>query len=849
MAMSRASSSAAYNAAQLRLVSKILAWFVPLRMLHLSGYSVQANVRVKVHLETLLQPERMSLSGTRTRLGSAEKQHQGVNPLNPSAEFFASFVPDSKNKGRLTNLPEESGALDRDGSYLLRGEWIEALEDPKNYKNAERSNVVLLYAHGGGHVFCSATFHRQMVTRLLLEFGPGARAFVPDYRLAPEDPFPAAIHDFYAAYLYLTQPDHAAVSRCNDGATNMHPIAPVEPKNIVLGGDSAGAGVIIAFQLYMRDYVIPSVVPRMEMPPVAVLISFNFARNYLCGDANLVPNERNSFGKDLEWEWYRHLAQHPLVSPVYTADLSGLGANTLLQTGTFDRLADDTRLYAHRLGQANQGTDQRVRLELYRDMVHVHQYFEFLPMADKAMRSIVQFVQDNQQQQDPHKPQPETEQYRKVVVSSMKKSKNLTTLYSRTGKSTVDSPDTPEQAASKNGGNDRSDPPAHHPHYPAPSIFQRASLNGIMFWPSDLWFLVRVCFALLWSVIRLHYIELPYHILTRFRYSSKQHPAAWRWGASVLFALARTGASRVDTLPRVRLVGHLLKLVLPLQMYLENHVQVTDKIQFKVNLDVLLRPERETLKDLRKDLKSKRHTDNPLHPSKEYLESMHPPKKGSGMPLANLPEEVGELDVDGTYTLRGEWIKFLDDPENPDPRPPSKTVVLFFHGGAQIFCSPKTHRHFLARLVQELGPGARAFSVDYRLSPEHPFPAAIHDAFAAYLYLTEPEHAALVLNEDSAVHELAVDPNDIVVAGDSAGGNLAVAFLMYMNQYVQPATNPPFVTPHAALLMSPLADFSSSLPASKSFDWYCYCPGPFGTSPTDKNMYVEAKKPLDIKFP
>ncbi|KAG9324739.1 hypothetical protein KVV02_002517 [Mortierella alpina] len=418
----------------------------------------------------------------------------------------------------------------------------------------------------------------------------------------------------------------------------------------------------------------------------------------------------------------------------------------------------------------------------------------------------------------------------------MKKSKNLTTLYSRTGKSTVDSPDTPEQAASKNGGNDRSDPPAHHPHYPAPSIFQRASLNGIMFWPSDLWFLVRVCFALLWSVIRLHYIELPYHILTRFRYSSKQHPAAWRWGASVLFALARTGASRVDTLPRVRLVGHLLKLVLPLQMYRENHVQVTDKVQFKVNLDVLLRPERETLKELRKDLKTKRHTDNPLHPSKEYLESMHPPKKGPGMPLANLPEEVGELDVDGTYTLRGEWIKFLDDPENPDPRPPSKTVVLFFHGGAQVFCSPKTHRHFLARLVQELGPGARAFSVDYRLSPEHPFPAAIHDAFAAYLYLTEPEHAALGLNEDSAVHELAVDPNDIVVAGDSAGGNLAVSFLMYMNQYVQPATNPPFVTPHAALLMSPLADFSSSLPASKSFDWYCYCPGPFGTSPTDKNI-------------
>ncbi|KAF9960770.1 hypothetical protein BGZ72_005935 [Mortierella alpina] len=365
----------------------------------------------------------MSLSGTRARLGIAEKQHQGINPLNPSPEFFASFVPDPENKERLTNLPEESGALDKDGSYLLRGEWIEALEDPKNHCNAKRSNVVLLYAHGGGHVFCSATFHREMVTRMLLKFGPGARAFVPDYRLAPEDPFPAAIHDFYAAYLYLTQPSHEAIFRCEDGTANMHPIAPIEPKNIVLGGDSAGAGVIIAFQLYMRDYIIPSVVPRMEMPPVAVLISawtdistsmpsarskhsycytpspmgvnpfmtqqdfdtfpkFNFARTYLCGDANLVPNERNSF-----------------VSPVYTADLSGLGASTLLQTGTFDRFADDTRLYAHKLGQANRGSGQRVRFELYRDMVHVHQFFEFLPMAEKAIRSMVQFVEETQQQE------------------------------------------------------------------------------------------------------------------------------------------------------------------------------------------------------------------------------------------------------------------------------------------------------------------------------------------------------------------------------------------------------------------------------------------------------------------
>ena len=104
-----------------------------------------------------------------------------------------------------------------------------------------------------------------------------------DYRLAPEDPFPAAVHDIYAAYLYLTQPDHPAITLCNSGSSSStysphhHVTTPVLPKDIVLAGDSAGAGVAVAFQLYMRDYVQPSVEPKFEMPPVTVLISVRFS--------------------------------------------------------------------------------------------------------------------------------------------------------------------------------------------------------------------------------------------------------------------------------------------------------------------------------------------------------------------------------------------------------------------------------------------------------------------------------------------------------------------------------------------------------------------------------------------
>lgn len=152
-------------------------------MLYLSSnsYSVNPNVKIKVHLNSLLEPERKTLAPTRARL-NLNNSFDGIhrNPVNPSPEYLASFLPDNPhNLDGLANLPEESGDLGKDGTYTLRGEWIEALADPNEEVGMEgrggaarrgpRSNVVLLYCHGGGHVFCSATFHRQVVTRMLLE--------------------------------------------------------------------------------------------------------------------------------------------------------------------------------------------------------------------------------------------------------------------------------------------------------------------------------------------------------------------------------------------------------------------------------------------------------------------------------------------------------------------------------------------------------------------------------------------------------------------------------------------------------------------------------------------------------
>ncbi|KAF9385223.1 hypothetical protein CPB97_005001 [Podila verticillata] len=417
---------------------------------------------------------------------------------------------------------------------------------------------------------------------------------------------------------------------------------------------------------------------------------------------------------------------------------------------------------------------------------------------------------------------------------------SLTLRYSRTGipvpSSSIDS---------SHVDLDEARPPTPHPHfipkrYPPPTLLQRAYLRGILHKPKDLVFLVKLVTLAIWSMVRLHCLELPFLIVTRFRYSTKHHPIGWSWFMTVAMAFIRRVGPLLQTVGQIRFVGLFVEGSLPIQSLFMRNVKVEKSVTFKVNLEALLRPERATLAQVRHLLREKGIADDTMNPSSEYLHSMHPPSHGPGARVANMPEEVGVLDKDGNYRLKGEWIEALIDPKKPDTRPRSKTVILYFHGGGHVFLSPASHRSFLSRLARDVGPGTRVFSVDYRMAPEHPFPAAIHDAFAAYLYLTEPTHAALDLDKrSSAMHHVPVDPRDIVVGGDSAGANLAAAFMLYMTQYVQPSTEPQYVLPHATLLLSVWGDVTSSLPAANNMDWYCYCPGPIGNSPFDKTAFLE----------
>jgi len=137
-----------------------------------------------------------------------------------------------------------------------------------------------------------------------------------------------------------------------------------------------------------------------------------------------------------------------------------------------------------------------------------------------------------------------------------------------------------------------------------------------------------------------------------------------------------------------------------------------------------------------------------------------------------LPDDVVHepVDVDGTP---GEWIS--------TPTAQNGLTLLYLHGGGYVIGSINSHRDLISRLAR--ASGARALAIDYRLAPEHPFPAAVEDATKAYRWLLRQ----------------GVRPENTVVAGDSAGGGLTVATLLALRDAGD-------TLPAAAVCISPWTD-------------------------------------------
>jgi epsilon-lactone hydrolase len=119
------------------------------------------------------------------------------------------------------------------------------------------------------------------------------------------------------------------------------------------------------------------------------------------------------------------------------------------------------------------------------------------------------------------------------------------------------------------------------------------------------------------------------------------------------------------------------------------------------------------------------------------------------------------------------------------PNAASDRVVLYLHGGGYVMGSINTHRAMVARIAR--ASQAKALALDYRMAPEHPFPAAVDDATAAYRWLLAQGYK----------------PGKIVISGDSAGGGLTLATLIALRDAKTPL-------PAAAVPISPWADLEGT---------------------------------------
>lgn len=145
-----------------------------------------------------------------------------------------------------------------------------------------------------------------------------------------------------------------------------------------------------------------------------------------------------------------------------------------------------------------------------------------------------------------------------------------------------------------------------------------------------------------------------------------------------------------------------------------------------------------------------------------------------------LPHGLKIEAVDGD--VRGEWL-IPEQLRFPD------SVLLYFHGGGYVSCSARGHRAITATLARLIG--CRVFSVDYRLAPEHPCPAAADDALKSYHWLLEK----------------GIKPQNIALAGDSAGGGLVVSTLVRLRDQGAPL-------PACAAGISPWVDLSGDFPCT-----------------------------------
>ena len=236
----------------------------------------------------------------------------------------------------------------------IPGEWVES---------PNSADVVMLYLHGGGYFGCSAETHRPITVWFSLH---GFRVFAANYRLAPENRFPAAVDDAVAAYRGLLADGHS-------------------PRRIVVAGDSAGGGLALSLMLALREAGTPLPAaaalfsPWTDLAATGESIRTNAARCAMFHGADIGPSARYYLaGTD---------PRNPLASPLF-ADLSGLPP-LLIHVGADECLRDDSTRAAEKARAAG----VLAELKIWPVVPHAWQLaLQVLPEARQSLRETSEFL-------------------------------------------------------------------------------------------------------------------------------------------------------------------------------------------------------------------------------------------------------------------------------------------------------------------------------------------------------------------------------------------------------------------------------------------------------------------------
>jgi epsilon-lactone hydrolase len=261
---------------------------------------------------------------------------------------------------RVFPVPPEIGvktvAIKPERGPEIAAEW---LEPPTG-----RAGAAMLYLHGGGYVIGSPRSHRHLAAALA--GAAGAATLLPDYRLAPEHPFPAAVEDAVVAYRWLLARG-------------------IPPAGITIAGDSAGGGLTVATLLALRDGGLPRpaagvcISPWVDLTSGGASYASKAASDPIVTQAGVSEMARAYVGAGDP--------RAPLVSPLF-ADLAGLPP-LLVHVGSEEVLLDDSVALADRARTAGVAAT----LEIWPDMIHVwHWFFPMLDEGRKAIAGIGDFV-------------------------------------------------------------------------------------------------------------------------------------------------------------------------------------------------------------------------------------------------------------------------------------------------------------------------------------------------------------------------------------------------------------------------------------------------------------------------